>query len=689
MLRIVNLQITDMCNSRCHMCGMWKMADPYTMPLERFNTILADPAFNTVEHVGISGGEPSLVSTLPEYCRAMKALLPSLKSVGIITNCVDPYAVLKCCLDLYTFCRTNNLDCSIMLSLDGIGSTHDKNRGVPGNFDSFMTVLDKLRHRSIKCITGTTITRANVWDVDAILSFLRHENIYGRFRIAEFINRLNNRDCTDQIRNFDRDEIYQLRLFFTKLLHAYEKAEPVRNTYKNIMHMLSGGHRIIGCPYSNFTAINIDSHGYAAYCAPKGDPFPLLETSIRNALDRNKAAFEAVKTHYCNSCIHDYHAMQLEDAQVAETEKQTWKNLFTVKAFASQPDPVRLESVTTDNNGIFIIGWYGTETVGDKAILKNIVDWYSERFPGMGIRISSLYPFVTEKTLEELGIQAEIIDVYSRAFFETAAESAITVVGGGPLMELEDLSLILWAFRYAKAHNKQRHVHGCGIGPLRSKEKTDAVREILESANEIRLRDHGSADTAIQMGIRTPSDVIDDPATGHVARQKKTLSRKDILACFLREIPPEYGAVENRFEFMRFKSRFEDALAANILHTARQYGLVPHFYAMHNFCVGNDDRDFNLRFSRTYCSGIEHHVENGLATVASICEAMQRSRLNLCMRFHSVLFADTLDTRYLAVDYTNGGKIFHFLTERGLSKRLLTLEDFFTGESALSSRYSI
>ncbi len=659
------------------------------MPLERFNHILADPAFRTVAHDGISGGEPSLVGNLPEYYRVMKARLPGLRSVGVITNCVDPGATLKCCLGLYTFCRANGLDCSIMLSLDGIGSAHDKNRGVPGNFDGFTAVMDKLRHRSIDFITGTTLTKTNVWDADAILAFLRYNNIYGiygRFRVAEFINRLNNRDCAAEVRNFDRDELYQLCLFFTKLLYTYEKSEPVRNTYRNIIHMLSGGRRIIGCPYSDFTAINIDSYGFAAYCAPKGDPFPLLaESNFRDALDRNKAAFEAVKARHCGLCIHDYHAMPLEGARIAETEKQAWKNLFTVRDFASRPDPVSLSPAELDHkNDIFIIGWYGTETVGDKAILKGVVDWYAERFPDTDIRISSLHPFVTARTLEELGIRAEIVDVYSRVFFKAAAESAITVVGGGPLMELEDLSLILWAFRYAKNHNKHRHIHGCGIGPLRSGEKTAAVREILESANEIRLRDQGSADIAVQMGIRAPVAVIDAPATAYVARHKKTLPQKDILACFLRELPPEYGPAENRFEFMKFKSRFEDALAVNIRHTARQYGLVPHFYAMHNFCVSNDDRDFNLYFSLKYCSDIKHHVEKGLATVTSACEAMQRSRLNLCMRFHSVLFADTLGTRYVAVDYTNGGKIFHYLNERGLSNRLLTLGEFCAGETTLS-----
>jgi hypothetical protein len=45
------------------------------------------------------------------------------------------------------------------------------------------------------------------------------------------------------------------------------------------------------------------------------------------------------------------------------------------------------------------------------------------------------------------------------------------------------------------------------------------------------------------------------------------------------------------------------------------------------------------------------------------------------MRFHSVVFADTLNTDYTAFDYTGGGKILGYLTDNSKKENLLTIEE--------------
>jgi polysaccharide pyruvyl transferase WcaK-like protein len=49
------------------------------------------------------------------------------------------------------------------------------------------------------------------------------------------------------------------------------------------------------------------------------------------------------------------------------------------------------------------------------------------------------------------------------------------------------------------------------------------------------------------------------------------------------------------------------------------------------------------------------------------------------MRFHSVLFAETLGVPYLAIDYTEGGKIKAFLEDKGKLNRLISLTDIAKG----------
>jgi hypothetical protein len=49
------------------------------------------------------------------------------------------------------------------------------------------------------------------------------------------------------------------------------------------------------------------------------------------------------------------------------------------------------------------------------------------------------------------------------------------------------------------------------------------------------------------------------------------------------------------------------------------------------------------------------------------------------MRFHSVLFAETLDVPFTAIDYTNGGKIQAYLRRRRRTERLIQIEDLRRG----------
>jgi polysaccharide pyruvyl transferase WcaK-like protein len=45
------------------------------------------------------------------------------------------------------------------------------------------------------------------------------------------------------------------------------------------------------------------------------------------------------------------------------------------------------------------------------------------------------------------------------------------------------------------------------------------------------------------------------------------------------------------------------------------------------------------------------------------------------MRYHSVVFAETLKVNYMALDYTNGGKIRGFLKDNNKLDRIIAPED--------------
>ena len=99
---------------------------------------------------------------------------------------------------------------------------------------------------------------------------------------------------------------------------------------------------------------------------------------------------------------------------------------------------------------------------------------------------------------------------------------------------------------------------------------------------------------------------------------------------------------------------------------------------MHNFDVGYDDRDFSRYFIDTYFADepdIDISFNKRLSTVASVVHTMQSASFNICMRFHSVLFAHTLETDFCAIDYTKGGKITNYLTDNDELKRMYSPQE--------------
>ncbi|MEC0264319.1 polysaccharide pyruvyl transferase family protein [Paenibacillus anseongense] len=692
-IQVINFQVNNFCNSRCVMCDIWRKNDQENINTSQFKEVLQDPLFKNVQHIGITGGEPTLTKNLAEYFQVAIEALPKVTGLSLITNALLPQQIKTIVKDIADLCKVNDKHFSVMVSLDGVNEVHDLNRGREGNFLKVIEIINWLKEEQIPFSTGTTITKVNIWNMDQVLNFLRNNQIYGRFRVGEFINRLynNTEGHAKVLRNFNEDEIYQLLLFFSKLEYNYETDENVKNTYRSIKNMLQGGQRLIGCPYKNRKAINLDSHGGMAYCAPKSKVVGnLLENSGEHIYKKNLKVLHEIEKNHCMNCIHDYHSdPTLELKTLLETEKK-YKDLIKVSVYNDLKDQF---SVNYTNNNpekykIFIVGWYGTETVGDKAILGGILDHYSEKYgsENLDIYISSLYPFITERTVYELKVRATVVPVYSEQFFQRASVVDEVIVGGGPLMELDELALIEWSFNLAKKNEKKTTVFGSGIGPLYSDEKKGAVKEILKLADSIYLRDNKSSNFAKELTGRDDILNIGDPAIKYIQKLKKAVNISEVpnkFSCFLRELTSEYFGNLNYEEYISFKEKFEEGLARNIIYLSKKTGLKPHFYAMHNFVIGNDDRDFNYNFVNKYFSNIDVYVEDKLSTVETIVDSMRSSKLNLCMRFHSVVFAETLNSDFFAIDYTSGGKINSYLSERNKLDHMGVMTDIMVDETHL------
>lgn len=689
-IEVINLNAIDVCNSKCQMCNIWKQKVDAKKTPEEFGEILNNKLFKDVKHVGVTGGEPTLRDDILELYRAIIDSLKNLEGLSIISNGIKSSSVKEKIKDISKLCKSRGISFGAMISLDGYKSKHDEIRGIPGNFESSIEVIKDLKNEGIPVSIGCTISKGNVFDVEDLLYFLRKEKIYGRFRIAEFIERLYNNDRGDVIRAFSEDEKYQLAIFFHKLELTFEKHEIYKRTYRNIRYMLLGGNRKIGCPYHS-QGVVLNANGEISYCSPKS---PVLGDASNMSADliyqENLSTRKKILKENCSSCIHDYHYPLLIDEFFTEKLKKLQRKIFLTRnlrlaeLFVSGLSFVLPKQ--KKSRKVVIVGWYGTETVGDKAILGGILEGIKREGENFELVIGSINPYITERTLVEMEIFGKVVDSKSLSLFNEIRTSTEVIMGGGPLMSIEELMIPYLSFLFAKKKRVKTIVYGCGIGPLDGDAKFEKiVNRILQVSDQVLLRDQDSVKKTEGIIEQSKVSMSGDPAKVYLkspsfqAKLERLVDKekKNELSLYLREWTYEYAKGIEKKDFFLKREQFERGLADYIKSVAKEKQVDSiRFWHMHNFVVGNDDRDFSIRFIDTYFADYEIPVsyDKGLSTIETICKSMMESKYCICMRFHSLLFADTLSASYEVIDYTLGGKIYNYLKDGKQLSRLVSFD---------------
>ncbi len=696
---VLSLMANDICNSQCQMCLIWKRKRDKEISPEELRRVLSDPFFQKLEYVGITGGEPTLRKDLPELFRVCCETLPRLKGMSMITNAIQERQVIGNVTACAEVCRSHAVPFGVMVSLDGLNEVHDKVRGHKDNFVSARACLQTFRAQGLNTSFGCTITSSNAAYVDELMEWSVANGFHGRFRMAEHIDRLYNNDVLQVIRSFDERTSYHLGLFFFRLEAEYEPETTYQKTYRSIRGMIAEGKpRQTGCPYQTHSVV-LSTRGELMYCSPKSPNLGnVLETSPAAVYFGNLEQRRKLLKEHCGDCIHDYHdPVHLNEKVAFWLECKRRARLYSCKALVSLNratarstgtvvDPDRLAS-----RNVLIVGWYGTETIGDKAILWSIVQRLRSRQNApQRISLASFHPFITHRTLREIGINdIQVVETYSKNFEKTVETADEVVIGGGPLMDLEALNHMLYAFGEVNKRGGVCRVEGCGIGPLVEPLYINVVAELFRLAGDISVRDGKSRERAVHDFNRVDTRIVDDPAVEFVMAHRHSLPANSAhsgpsgcVAAFVREWGSDYRGGRTPEAFKTLKVQFERELAGMLAEFAIQQGAPLHLYPMHCFHVGNDDRVFNRKIIAVLAAEFpELTVEyNRLpVTALEILSAMSHSRLNVCMRFHAVVFASTLGVPFVAIDYTNKGKIWSFLSERGQLDRLVTIEEIASG----------
>lgn len=323
---------------------------------------------------------------------------------------------------------------------------------------------------------------------------------------------------------------------------------------------------------------------------------------------------------------------------------------YTFSLYPKEYNRPKLNRPLRSSRRILITGWYGTETVGDKAILMEIVNQFRLWNTDVSVSLTSIIPSLSRLSNEELGLNCNIIplDSVNRRLL---AKFDCIVFGGGPIMDSTQLRFISSIFIKARKMGKHTLIFGCGVGPLKSKKGLKNAKKILSHATGGFFRDEESALFAINLGWKYLPHVGCDPALNYVRNFKGesyTLNSNKVI-CLFREQTLEYSV-----QGTRDNDHLKQTLVrftAHLQGSENQVTLLP----MHSFWYGKDDRFFNEEIKKINENISFQKRPYLLDEIISECRT---SGLNVVTRFHGHIFSLALGVPFISLDYTGtNGKI--------------------------------
>lgn len=700
---VLQFPVIDICNSHCQMCKIWENKKSDDISPEALRLGLKNPLYSEVTSIGLNGGEPTLRKDLGALATVLFEELPKLKGISLITNAYNYQEVIERISDVGEVVAQHNGRLDVMVSLDGYGDMHDLVRGKPGNFERAQQVIDFITQSPLvhNVRIGCTIIKANVYGLHDLFDYCQRRGLYIKYRLGIPHQRLYTQNLVEPYA-LDNVEKYHVAEFLEGLIQHYETSAQQNFFYRSLIdQILHNAKRKAGCDWQHRGA-TISSKGELLYCAVQSKALGMIQKDDSQVIYfANQPHLRDIIQNKCDSCNHDYmgippktefrrqlllntlkklHLEQplrslLRQNRIGRMIRQRRyaKRLLHLQSIVAQK-PVAPAS-TSNRPRVMICGWYGTETLGDKAILGGVIHALRQSLGELELTLVSLYPYISRITQQQMPelLGAQIISPGEG--IRQAGSMNLVVFGGGPLMAIDELAEMECIFAQARRHQVSTLIAGCGVGPLGYDWHTATLRNLLALADVRIYRDQKSFDLATRLGVATSTDsVAEDPAFTWLLQQRPRLhssptTDKKVLLLGLRDFPyAQYARHLSEKECVQAKDRYELAVVEALKQLAELHpDLVIRPLPMCTHHFGDDDRWFYRRLFRTETTLLErldYSLLQAELAPEAYCEAFRSAHVALCMRFHSLVFALGLETPAVAIDYTLGlGKV-HSLANR-------------------------
>lgn len=307
---VIQMPITSRCNSRCVTCNVWKHSEKIDIDAGILKEALKDPFFSEVRTVGLNGGEFSLA---PNFMAIVEAItsLPHLENIYLITNGIATGKIKEYTKAAKAFCSTHGISVSLCVSLDGIGNVHDSIRGIRGNFDKTMSLINSINEEKEKycdnLIIGHTLSRFNIDKIHEIEAILAPLNLTLDVHLAVPNKRIGTYNDSDKYNILADEKSRQLaaEYFYTRFLESSELSVKAR-FFANYYYLRNKGKgRLVNCLY-RYRDITIDENMNLSLCATASEPIGNLKEENASTIIKSNRTKKEIKRLLkdCNSCIH-------------------------------------------------------------------------------------------------------------------------------------------------------------------------------------------------------------------------------------------------------------------------------------------------------------------------------------------------------------------------------------------------
>jgi MoaA/NifB/PqqE/SkfB family radical SAM enzyme len=305
---VLHVNVNLRCNTRCAMCNIWELKSAHALSLDQFERIFSDPVYGRIEYLVLAGGEPTLRDDLPEVIELMHKHMPRLKKLMIPSNVINGPSVQKQYPRIARYCANHNIRLTLGVSLDGIGETHDKIRGVKGAFTKVMANIKYMkqlqREVPFNMSIDPTIFSMNVHEMQKLKDLADRLDMPITFQIASLADDYYHNADIEEVLKVNNDGRMRMVEFLRRQVAESSLLDALAYYYAEVIDSLEGAPtRGLPCPFAD-QGLLLNPDGSLQYCHNS--------TSIGNALEKSSSEIyygqenlvyrDTVRKEHCPSC---------------------------------------------------------------------------------------------------------------------------------------------------------------------------------------------------------------------------------------------------------------------------------------------------------------------------------------------------------------------------------------------------